>query len=154
MPDIFTKKRRSEIMSGIRSHGNEGTEIALAKLLRAYKITGWRRQGVLRIDGKVRSSGLARRARINIDFIFSKQRVVIFVDGCFWHYCPKHGHIPKGNAIYWRPKLIRNRNRDRNVTRHLRHRGWRVIRIWEHELTHDPDRCLQRIQQVLISANE
>ena len=55
----------------------------------------------------------------------------MFVDGCFWHGCPRHGTSPKGNARFWREKIARNRERDREVNRELRRRGWRVLRIWD-----------------------
>ena len=119
MPDVFTKAKRSEVMSRIRGRGNKDTELALAKLLRAHHVSGWRRNQ--RVFGKP-------------DFIFHKLKLAIFVDGCFWHGCPKHGTQPKGNAAFWRRKISRNQSRDRLVTRTLRARGWRVLRIWEHEL--------------------
>jgi DNA mismatch endonuclease (patch repair protein) len=68
------------------------------------------------------------------DFAFPARRLAVFVDGCFWHGCPRHGTLPKGNARFWREKIARNRERDREVNLELRRRGWRVIRIWEHEL--------------------
>lgn len=120
MADVFSKSKRSEVMSRIRSRGNQATELALAKLFRRHKITGWRRNQ--KVFGKP-------------DFIFPKHKLAVFVDGCFWHGCPKHGTQPKGNAAFWRKKISRNQIRDRLVTRTLRKAGWRVIRIWEHELT-------------------
>ncbi len=68
------------------------------------------------------------------DFAFPARRVAVFVYGCFWHGCPRHGTLPKSNARFWREKIARNRERDREVNRELRRRGWRVLRIWEHEL--------------------
>jgi DNA mismatch endonuclease, patch repair protein len=122
MPDVFTVAKRSSVMAQIRGRGNRDTELALAKLLHAAKITGWRRH--VAILGKP-------------DFVFRHQRVAVFVDGCFWHGCPKpkHSPMPKGNADFWFRKLSSNRTRDRFVTRTLRAQGWTVIRIWEHELT-------------------
>jgi DNA mismatch endonuclease (patch repair protein) len=120
MADVFSKSKRSEVMSRIRSRGNQATELALAKLFRRHKITGWRRNQ--KVFGKP-------------DFIFPKHKLAVFVDGCFWHGCPKHGTQPKGNAAFWRKKISRNQIRDRLVTRTLRKAGWRVLRIWEHELT-------------------
>jgi DNA mismatch endonuclease (patch repair protein) len=69
------------------------------------------------------------------DFVFPKSRLTVFVDGCFWHGCPKHGHTPRSNTAYWRKKIARNIERDQEVNRELKKRGWRVFRIWEHELT-------------------
>src|SRR5690349_17428001 len=71
-------------------------------------------------------------------------RIAIFVDGCFWHCCPKHGTKPKTNSQFWREKLAANVERDRRVNSELRARGWRVIRIWEHSLWQSPDRAARR----------
>ncbi len=70
------------------------------------------------------------------DFVFRRQRVVVFVDGCFWHGCPKpkHAPMPKNRADWWAEKLARNQTRDRLVTRTLRDKGWRVVRVWECDL--------------------
>ena len=135
MPDVFTKAKRSQVMSRIRGRGNKETELALAKLLRMTRITGWRRHTAL----------LGRP-----DFTFRKARLVIFVDGCFWHGCPKHSTRPANNRAFWSKKLNGNKARDRLVTRTLRRGGWRVLRIWEHDLTRkNQSRCIGRIQQVL-----
>ena len=131
MPDIFTKAKRSQVMSRIRSRGNKNTEVALAKLFRRNKITGWRRNQ--KIFGKP-------------DFIFPKLKLAIFVDGCFWHGCPKHETKPKNNRIFWKNKFARNKARDVLVTRTLRRAGWRVLRVWEHELAKKNElRLLRRI---------
>jgi DNA mismatch endonuclease (patch repair protein) len=61
-------------------------------------------------------------------------KVVVFVDGCFWHGCPRHSRTPATNPVFWRTKIDRNRARDREVNRELRGRGWKVVRIWHHEL--------------------
>lgn len=118
--DVFTKAKRSEVMSKIRSKGNKATEVALAKLFRAHGITGWRRH--YPITGRP-------------DFAFPKQKVAVFVDGCFWHGCPKHGTQPKGNSAFWTAKLETNKRRDRKVNRLLRSSDWQVLRIWEHDLS-------------------
>jgi DNA mismatch endonuclease (patch repair protein) len=120
MPDVFTKAKRSQVMSRIRGRGNKETEMALAKLLRAHRITGWRRH--LSVFGRP-------------DFVFLKLRVAIFVDGCFWHGCPRHSNMPVNNRKFWKKKLSANALRDRLVTRTLRAKGWRVVRIWEHDLS-------------------
>ena len=131
MADVFSKSKRSEVMARIRSRGNQATELALAKLFRRHKITGWRRNQ--KVFGKP-------------DFIFPKHKLAVFVDGCFWHGCPKHGTQPKGNAAFWRKKISRNQTRDKLVNRTLRRARWRVIRIWEHELTRkNQTRLLRRI---------
>ncbi|HEY3856870.1 MAG TPA: very short patch repair endonuclease [Verrucomicrobiae bacterium] len=122
-------------MSLIRGRGNKETEIALAKLFRKHGIKGWRRHQP--VFGKP-------------DFIFRKQRIAVFVDGCFWHCCPKHSNIPVNNREFWEKKLTANSRRDRLVTRTLRKQGWSVIRIWEHELSRKSVRCLRKIQIALL----
>lgn len=67
------------------------------------------------------------------DIVFTRQRVAVFIDGCFWHCCPAHGTTPKANTEYWKPKLARNVARDRAVDEALGKAGWRVMRAWEHE---------------------
>jgi DNA mismatch endonuclease (patch repair protein) len=119
MPDIFTKRKRSDVMSRIRGTGNKDTELRLIQLFRANGLTGWRRGS--KLPGKP-------------DFVFPQLKVAVFVDGCFWHGCPLHGTQPATNRAFWRRKIARNRQRDREVGRALRRAGWRVIRIWEHGL--------------------
>lgn len=133
MPDVFTKAKRSEVVSRIRGRGNKDTEIALARLLRSTGITGWRRRQPL--FGRP-------------DFIFRELRIALFVDGCFWHGCPKHSNMPASNRAFWKKKLTGDQARDRLVTRTLRKAGWCVIRIWEHELR-NPVRVLARIRKAL-----
>jgi DNA mismatch endonuclease, patch repair protein len=78
--------------------------------------------------------GCRRRA----DILFSRQKIAVFIDGCFWHVCPRHGTWPSSNSRWWRSKLLGNVARDRDTDRHLRKLGWRVFRFWEHE---DPQRA-------------
>ena len=133
--DFLTKEKRSALMSTIRGRGNKDTEIALIKVFRRHHITGWRRNQP--VFGKP-------------DFIFPKCKLAIFVDGCFWHGCPKHGTQPSGNRSFWKNKFARNKTRDRLVTRTLRAQGWRVLRIWEHELARKNEmRLLKRLQSML-----
>ena len=129
MADVYTRAERSALMAKVRGRGNLTTEQALAKVFRAEGWSGWRRQG--KVGGRVAAG---TRFRVRPDFVFAARRLVVFVDGCFWHGCPRHGTLPKGNARFWREKIARNRERDREVNLELRRRGWRVIRIWEHEL--------------------
>lgn len=116
-------------MARIRSRGNQATELVLVRVFRAQGITGWRRHVPIR-----NSQFGIRNFKVRPDFVFPKLRLAVFVDGCFWHGCPKHATQPKGNAAFWRKKFAANRTRDRLVTRALRRAGWRVLRIWEHEL--------------------
>ena len=177
MPDVFTKAKRSEVMSRIRSRGNKDTELALAKLLRRNRITGWRRQVKLivrrRRGNEAHSSkakgrtweqksdrdsfrlhkATARQAhrllRVKPDFVFRQARLALFVDGCFWHGCPKHATQPKNNRAFWRRKLAANKLRDRLVNQTLRRAGWRVMRIWECALAGRSATRTHRIQQAL-----
>jgi DNA mismatch endonuclease (patch repair protein) len=86
--------------------------------------------------------------RRSIDVAFTKQRLAVFVDGCFWHGCQDHGVSPRNNSTWWAEKLERNRQRDLDVSRHLEEAGWRVIRLWEHEAVADQ---LARLQGSLRS---
>lgn len=79
------------------------------------------------------------------DFYFERQRLAVFVDGCFWHGCPKCGHTPKTNSRYWREKIEGNRRRDRRTNQILRHKGIRVLRFWEHELSKRLNLCTQKV---------
>jgi DNA mismatch endonuclease (patch repair protein) len=129
MADVYTRAERSALMAKVRGRGNLTTEGALAKVFRAEGWAGWRRQRP--IGGRV---GEGARFRVRPDFVFAARRLAVFVDGCFWHGCPRHGTRPRGNAAFWREKFRRNRARDRRDTRRLRREGWRVVRLWEHEL--------------------
>lgn len=67
--------------------------------------------------------------------MFPRVRLAVFIDGCFWHGCPRHGMFPRTNAAWWREKILRNRARDRFQTAALRASGWTVLRVWSHEET-------------------
>ena len=129
MADIYTRAERSALMAKVRGRGNLTTEEALAKLLRAQGWSGWRRQQVVRGH-----AAAGDRFEVRPDFVFRTRRLAVFVDGCFWHGCPRHGTRPRGNAAFWRSKFRRNRARDRRDTRRLGGAGWRILRLWEHEL--------------------
>ena len=72
---------------------------------------------------------------VRVDIAFTRRRIAVFVDGCFWHACPEHGRTPKANSEYWAPKLRMNAQRDTRNTAALEAAGWKVVRIWEHEQT-------------------
>jgi len=86
------------------------------------------------------------RRSIRVDVVFTRARLAVFVDGCFWHGCPEHGLIPKANAGYWIPKLTRNRERDQQNNDALEAEGWTVVRVWEHEPV---DEAATRIERLL-----
>jgi DNA mismatch endonuclease (patch repair protein) len=129
MADVYTRAERSALMAKVRGRGNLTTEEALAKVFRAEGWSGWRRQRPI-----VGRGADGKRFRVRPDFIFASRRLAVFVDGCFWHGCPRHGTRPRGNAAFWRAKFRRNRERDRRDTRRLRRAGWQVLRLWEHAL--------------------
>ena len=83
---------------------------------------------------------------IRVDVAFTRARVAVFVDGCFWHWCPVHGRMPKSNLSYRQPKLRRNRDRDSENDAALNTAGWRTIRIWEHD---DLGAAARRIETVV-----
>jgi DNA mismatch endonuclease, patch repair protein len=134
MPDVFNRKKRSLVMAAIPSKGNKDTELVFLRILKKYRISGWRRH--LPLTGRP-------------DFVFRRERVVVFVDGCFWHNCPMHGRSPTSNQEYWSPKFARNKARDRKVTKDLRTAGWKVVRIWEHDLKRD-DLVAARIRRLVL----
>jgi DNA mismatch endonuclease, patch repair protein len=81
--------------------------------------------------------------RRTADLVFSRARVAVFLDGCFWHGCPEHGRAPRVNSAYWGPKLAHNVARDRDTDRQLAGLGWEVVRAWEHE---DPVAVADRVE--------
>ncbi|WP_211453354.1 very short patch repair endonuclease [Collimonas antrihumi] len=120
MTDVWSVSKRSEVMGRIRSQDNLSTEGRLIAIFRANKVSGWRRRQNLL--GKP-------------DFVFRECRVCVFVDGCFWHGCPKCYRRPSSNQSYWDQKVQRNAARDRFVSRELKKQGWQILRIWEHQLS-------------------
>ena len=97
------------------------------RLRSALHASGFRFRKSLRIH--------AGEAAVTADIVFSRARVAVFIDGCFWHSCPRHGMLPKTNSTYWKAKLSRNVQRDARVRAALREAGWTIIRVWEHEST-------------------
>jgi|SRR5882672_1049521 len=136
MTDVLTTAQRRYCMSRIRGK-NTTPEIALRKAL-------WR----LGLRYRVKSALPGRP-----DLVFSNYRAVIFIDGCFWHMCPKHFSMPANNNSFWRSKLKRNVARDREVDVALKEAGWNVIRFWEHDVANQLSRCVTRVKKVLVSAH-
>lgn len=99
-------------------------------VMRKAGIFGWRRKS--KLFGKP-------------DFVFKRFRTAVFVDGCYWHGCRKCCLGSKSNNEYWGPKIAGNVSRDRRNTKALRAEGWKVVRIWEHDLKADPMKCLEKI---------
>jgi DNA mismatch endonuclease (patch repair protein) len=113
-------------------------EVAVRKLLHAR---GFR----FRVNYRV--PGMPRRT---IDIAFTRARVAVFIDGCFWHACPDHATAPAANSGWWSEKLATNQARDVATNDHLTGLGWRVIRIWEHE---DPDTAAEKVTSAVRSIN-
>jgi DNA mismatch endonuclease (patch repair protein) len=88
-------------------------------------------------------------SRREADLVFGRARVAVFVDGCFWHGCPEHATWPKHNADFWRAKIERNVERDRDTDARLAAEGWHVVRVWEHE---DADAAVARIERAVAEA--
>jgi DNA mismatch endonuclease (patch repair protein) len=143
--DIFTTKKRSEIMSRIKSSGT-APETRLFLCVREALGCRWR------IDLNVRT--LPGQP----DVVVPSLRLVIFADGCFYHSCPLHGHHPKSNSDYWVPKLERNKSRDRLNRRTLRSLGFSVWSFWEHDLrdrnAKNTIRILQRRLRRLLASRD
>lgn len=108
----------------MRANGRRDTkpEIQVRRLLHAAGLR-------YRVDVTPLKSDRRRRA----DIVFTKRRIAVYIDGCFWHGCPQHFVAPKANADYWGPKIARNRERDSETTGKLEAEGWTVLRFWEHE---------------------
>ena len=120
---------RSEIMARVKQKDTDA-ERALSSALHAE---GLRFRLHRRIEG------------IAADIVFPVAKLAVFVDGCFWHGCPKHATYPKSNQDYWLPKLKENRERDKRQTTRLRKAGWSVIRVWEHDCLPPSPKVVSRI---------
>src|SRR5574341_918013 len=116
-----TSAAATAVMKGNRRRDTR-PETRVRSLLHAQ---GWR----FRKDAPIQLPGL----RVRPDIVFTRRRVAVFIDGCFWHACPQHGTIPRANSAYWHAKLARNTDRDHRVNHALAEAGWIVIRAWEHE---------------------
>lgn len=186
MSDILILAQRSALMAKERGSGNASTELRLVAAFRALGITGWRRGNSSHVPkhesaprfryvrkNTAARSGTRNSFRVGAEAFPGPHRLrfpkpppsprlrwpgklAVFVDGCFWHGCPLHATWPKQNAEFWREKIAKNQARDLLVTRQLRARGWRVLRLWEHELTRKYEkRLLARLRRVgLVGVSE
>lgn len=132
--------------------------------------TDQRRQMMSRIKG--RDTGLELSLRRNVwalglryrlqyrigrtrpDMVFVGAKLAVFVDGCFWHGCPQHSTMPKNNREFWEQKLRRNRERDAENTEQMEAEGWRVLRLWGHEIVTSSADCARRIAAMLGKTEE
>lgn len=128
---------RARIMRAIRGKGNRTTELAFARILRQRRLSGWRRH-LRQLPGRP-------------DFAWPRLRVAVFVDGCFWHGCPRCYRAPTRNTTFWAEKVAANRRRDRRVSARLRARGWSVLRVWECKV--QAEATLSRVRKALSEAS-
>lgn len=130
MADVHTPRQRSYNMSRIRGKDTK-PEILLRKALwkEGFRYTLKNKD----VPGKP-------------DLVFRKQKIVIFVDGCFWHRCPKHFVKPANNADFWEKKIQSNVDRDKKINRELKKAGWTIMRIWEHDLK--KDRYIKAVKKI------
>jgi len=114
-------------MRKVRSTGNKSTEWRFRASMVKAGLRGW----------KVRP-----KMEFSPDFVFEEQRIVVFIDGCFWHACPVCDKMPASNTEYWTKKFQRNIERDKRATKELSEEGWIVLRFWEHEIKNELGNCL------------
>lgn len=138
MADTLTPEQRRRCMSHIK---NKNTKPELL-LRRALWKEGLRyRLHYSHLPGKP-------------DLVFAGSKVVVFIDGCFWHGCPIHGALPKTNQDFWKQKIYKNIKRDREVSNTLQEKGWKVLRFWQHELKKELPEVVSRIRQFVKPRNE
>jgi DNA mismatch endonuclease (patch repair protein) len=131
---VFSKKKRSEVMSHVRSKNTTPEKLIMD-----------------RIDGRFlryQPRGLVGKP----DFANKKRRIVVFIDGCFWHGCPNCYREPKSNLDYWIPKVKQNKNRDQTITDELSKQGYNVFRFWECDVKKNPDKVAKRLMEAVLNA--
>lgn len=129
-PDV-SPETRSRIMAAVKGRGGKSTERRLRAALVAFGVKGWR-MNAADVLGKP-------------DFLFPTEKIAVFVDGCFWHGCPRHYRRPSTSQTYWDAKVARNMARDRRNRAALRRQGWKVIRFWEHQVAASPKACALKV---------
>jgi len=127
MTDKFSKKKRSEIMSKVKGKDTK-LEIEFRKEL--WKVGLRYRKNVTKMLGKP-------------DLYFPGKKIVVFLDSCFWHGCREHCRMPNSNIKYWEKKIERNKKRDKEVTKYYENNGFKIIRIWEHEIKENFNRTVK-----------
>jgi DNA mismatch endonuclease (patch repair protein) len=133
--DRVSRSVRSRIMAAVRGRGNRSTEARVRSILVRAGVRGW----------SLNAKELPGRP----DFVFRQERLAVFVDGCFWHGCRQCGKRPATNVSYWTSKLQKNIERDRATDMALLRSGWRVLRLWEHEIAESSESTLGRLRRVL-----
>ncbi len=132
--DKVSKEKRSEIMRRVKSR-ETAIEISFRKLL-------WNKG----VRYRKNSSEYYGKP----DIVVSPRKLVVFLDSCFWHGCRKHLRMPEQNRSYWEDKIRRNKQRDQNVSNYYKSKGWKIIRIWEHQLRNNQPKSINRVRRALI----
>jgi DNA mismatch endonuclease, patch repair protein len=136
LSDTVSKATRSRMMSNIKSVSQLEKVINKELWKKGVRV----RRNVKDLFGKP-------------DWAIKKYKIVIFLDSCFWHVCPLHGNMPKNNREFWEKKLLRNVERDKEVTEYYKNKGWKILRLWEHEFKEDFDQSIDRMLD-FINANK
>ena len=131
MPDKITKTQRSYIMSQIRGARTK-PELIVKENIDGRKL-------------RYQPTGIPERP----DFANKSKKIALFIDGCFWHKCPRCYKPPKSNKKYWKAKVERNTKRDRYVNRKMKKEGWKVIRFWEHQVKENELHIIKKINELL-----
>lgn len=135
MADNLTKEQRKKNMKAIKSVSKLEDIVSSKLWKRGYRV----RRNTSDLMGKP-------------DFSIKKYKIVIFIDSCFFHCCPLHGNMPKSNIDYWKRKLERNTERDREVNKFYKENGWKILRIWEHEVKQDLNATTNKIAKFIEEA--
>jgi len=130
MTDTVSKKKRSEIMSKVKSKDSK-IEVNFRKAI--WKAGFRYRKNSTKYFGKP-------------DMVLPKYKTAIFIDSCFWHGCKRHCRLPAARKKYWTTKIERNKERDKEVNRYYKKIGWKVIRVWEHEIKKKTDAVIRKIK--------
>lgn len=139
MSDFVSAEARSLIMSKVKSKGNLTTEMRMVEAFRRLGVVGWRRH--LKVGNS------------RPDFVFRREKIAVFLDGCFWHSCPLHGSLPRSNRAFWESKFKSNSERDLRNCEELKSLGWNFVRFWEHSIKSQPDKCATDVL-LLLSFSE
>ena len=138
MADVLTQEQRKFNMSRIKGK-NTGPEVKLRKMLFAENIRGYRIH--FNLPGKP-------------DIVFTKKKIAIFIDGCFWHKCPICFQEPETRKEFWMNKIQSNVDRDKKINEQLKDKGWTVLRFWEHDVRKNPDVIVKKIAEMIEKAPE
>jgi DNA mismatch endonuclease (patch repair protein) len=133
--DIFNKNKRREIMKAVKCKDSK-MEVTFRKAL-------WR-------DG-FRYSKNSSKYFGKPDLVLKKYKTVVFLDSCFWHGCSQHGTVPATRSDFWKEKIERNRERDKEVNRYYKKIHWMAFRLWEHNITKNLDRSIRKLEKYLVS---